>query len=130
MITPVTALYAALLALLLVVLGGLVVRTRVRERVSVGDNGNPVMLAAMRVHANAVENIPVALLLMFLLEANGGSAAALHAFGAALLAGRVMHAWGLSQKNSVNRWRQLGMVLTWTVIIGLAISLLMLVARG
>lgn len=124
MLAPVTAIYAALLAILLVILGGLVIRTRVRERVSLGDNGNPAMLAAMRVHANAAENIPVALLLMFLLEVNGGSVAALHAYGIALLAGRVMHAWGLSRKKTVNRWRQIGMVLTWLVILGLAVSLL------
>lgn len=124
MITPVTALYAALLAILLVVLGLLVVRARIRERVSIGDGGNPVMAAAMRVHANAAENIPIALLLMFLLEANGGGVTALHAYGSALVAGRVMHAWGMSQKRTVNRWRQLGIALTWLVILGLAVSLL------
>ncbi|MFP5441378.1 MAG: MAPEG family protein [Gammaproteobacteria bacterium] len=124
MAAPLTALYAALLALLLVVLGLQVVRTRIREKVSLGDGNNPAMLAAIRVHANAAETIPIALLLMLLLELNGGSAPGLHLAGITLLAGRVLHAWGLTRRRTVNRWRQLGMVLTWTVTIGLAVALL------
>lgn len=130
MTTPITALYAGILAILLIVLGGLVVRTRVRERVSLGDNGNKAMLAAMRIHANAVENIPMALLLLLLLEINGGSSTALHAYGIALTTGRFSHAWGMSRKNTVNRWRQGGMVLTWLTMGGLAVSLLVKVTGG
>lgn len=124
MAAPLTAFYAALLALLLVILGLQVVRTRIREKVSLGDGNNPAMLAAIRVHANAAETIPIALLLMLLLEINGGGAAGLHLAGITLLAGRVLHAWGLTRRRKVNRWRQLGMVLTWTVTIGLAVALL------
>lgn len=128
--TPITLVYAGLLGIFLIVLGGYVVRTRIRERISIGDNGNPAMLAAIRVHANAAENIPVAVLLLMLLELNGGSALALHAYGVALLAGRLLHAFGLSRKKSVNRWRQLGMVLTWLTIIGLSASLLLRAFAG
>lgn len=124
MMAPITALYAALLGIFLVVLGLLVVRTRIRERVAIGDAGNPAMLAAIRVHANAVENIPIALLLMFLLEVNGGEAWWLHALGEALVIGRLMHAFGLFQKKNVNRWRQVGMVITWLVILALSFALL------
>lgn len=124
MTAPLTAIYAALLAILLVVLGLLVVRQRLRQRVSLGDGGKPPLLAAIRVHGNAVENIPVALVLLLLLELNGGSPLALHAYGSTLLAGRVMHAWGLGRPQAVNRWRQAGMLLTWLVILGLAGSLL------
>ena len=124
MTAPITAIYAALLAIFLVILGGLVVRTRIREGIAIGDGGNKAMLAAIRVHANAVENIPIALLLMFLLEVNGGGPLALHACGEALLVGRFMHAFGLFQRRNVNRWRQLGMVITWLVTLGMAFALL------
>ena len=126
--TPVTAFYAALLAILLTALGMWVVRTRVKERVAIGDGNNPVLLSAIRVHANAAETIPVALLLMLLFELNGGSHAGLHVAGAALVAGRLVHAWGLSRPRKVNLWRQGGMVLTWTATIGLAMALLVRVA--
>lgn len=129
MTAPVTAFYAALLAIFLVALGGLVVRTRIREGIAIGDAGNKAMLAAIRVHANAVENIPIALLLMFLLEINGGSAWSLHAFGEALVVGRLMHAFGLFQKKNVNRWRQFGMAITWLVTLGLSAGLLVQLAR-
>ena len=59
MTAPITALYAALLAIFLVVLGGLVVRMRIKERIAIGDGGNKAMLAAIRVHANAVENLVI-----------------------------------------------------------------------
>lgn len=124
MTAPITALYAALLSIFLVVLGGLVVRTRIKERIAIGDGGNKAMLAAIRVHANAVENIPIALLLMFLLEVNGGSGWWLHALGEALVVGRVMHAFGLFQKHNVNYWRQMGMVITWLVVLVLSFALL------
>lgn len=124
MTAPLTACYAALLAILVVVLGLLVVRERVRQRVSLGDGGKTPLVAAIRVHGNAVENIPLALLLLLLLELNGAAPLALHAYGSTLLAGRLMHAWGLGQPRNVNRWRQLGMVLTWLAMLGMAASLL------
>lgn len=76
--TPITVFYAALLAILLVLLGLWVVRTRWREKVSLGDANNPAMLAAIRMHANAAETIPLTLLLMLLFELNGGGPAGLH----------------------------------------------------
>jgi uncharacterized membrane protein YecN with MAPEG domain len=126
--TPVTALYASLLAILLVVLAGYVVRTRIREKVPLGDASNKAMLRAVRVHANAVENIPIALVLMLLLELNGGNSVVLHAYGEVLFVGRVMHAWGMVQENTTNRWRQFGIVLTWLVTLGLSVSLLVRLA--
>lgn len=125
---PVTALYASLLAILLLVLAAYVVRTRIREKVPLGDASNKAMLRAVRVHANAVENIPIALVLMLLLELNGGNAVALHAYGEVLFVGRVMHAWGMVQQNTVNRWRQFGTALTWLVTLGLSVSLLVRLA--
>jgi uncharacterized membrane protein YecN with MAPEG domain len=124
MTAPLTACYAAVLAILVVVLGLLVVRERLRQRVSLGDGGKPPLVAAIRVHGNAVENIPLALVLLLLLELNGASPLAIHAYGGVLVAGRLMHAWGLGRPRAVNRWRQLGMVLTWLAILGMAASLL------
>ena len=41
---PVTALYAGLHGLLLIVLSGLVIRQRVKQHVQLGDGGNEEML--------------------------------------------------------------------------------------
>jgi len=48
----------------------------------------------MRRHANFVENVPLALILIGLLELQGITATAIHGLGGALLAGRICHAVG------------------------------------
>ena len=56
------AIYAAILALMFV---GLSVRTlsmRRRLKIAIGDEGNPTMLRAMRVHSNFAEYVPLGLL--------------------------------------------------------------------
>jgi hypothetical protein len=68
----ITAAYAAILALIIVALGINVTVHRVKLRVSLGDGGNPQMLRMIRLHANAIEYIPLALLLMLAYEINGG----------------------------------------------------------
>ena len=52
---------------------------------------NPEMLRAMRVHANFVEYVPITLLLIFMLEMQGGSAFVTNLLCLVLLAGRVVH---------------------------------------
>jgi len=63
--------YAALLALLFVFLSVRTIRMRRRLRIGIGDAENPVMLRAMRVHANFAEYVPMGLLLAFFVETSG-----------------------------------------------------------
>ena len=69
---PITAAYAAVLALLVVALGVNVTMHRVKLGVPIGDGGNAQMLRMIRLHGNAVEYIPLALVLMAIYEVNGG----------------------------------------------------------
>ena len=64
-------------------------------RVPLGDGGNPQMLRMIRLHGNAAEYIPLALVLMAIYEINGGWHTALHVIGIALVAGRVLQTWGM-----------------------------------
>ena len=109
--------YAALLGLLFVALSVRTLRLRRSLRIAVGDAGNPSMLRAMRVHANFAEYIPFALLLTYLCETQAAPALLVHGLGLALLAGRLSHAYGVSQLNENYRFRVVGMVLTFTPII-------------
>ncbi len=59
------------------------------------DGGNPDLLLAMRRHGNFAEYVPLALILIGILEVNGVSTVALHALGAGLLAARISHALSL-----------------------------------
>jgi len=56
-------IYAALLALLFVLLSIRTIRTRHSRGVALGHGDDPAMLRAMRVHANFAEYVPLALLL-------------------------------------------------------------------
>lgn len=124
MAVPITAIYAALSALMLVALGGLVVRARWATRTPLGTGTDPRMERAVRVHGNFVEYVPLALLLMLVAELNGWPAPALHAAGIALLASRLLHAWGLSRRSTRSFGRFWGTAGTWLTLVALALALL------
>jgi uncharacterized membrane protein YecN with MAPEG domain len=109
-------IYAALLALLYIYLSVRTIGVRRRVQVALGPGDNPEMLRAMRVHANVAEYVPLALILIFLVEAQGTAAWLVHALGASLLLGRCLHAYGVSQVKETFTFRVSGMVLTFTVL--------------
>ena len=121
---PVTSLYAALCALLLVALSVRVIGQRRRARVGLGSGGNAALERAIRVHANASEYMPIALVLLALLELNQVHVWILHGVGALLFAGRLAHAQGLSSNSGVSPGRFGGMVMTFISIISASVVLL------
>ena len=123
--------YAALLAFVYIYLSTRVIALRRSRKIAIGANGDPVMERAMRVHANFAEYTPFALLLLFMLETNGGNEIWLNILCAGLLAGRSLHAIGLAKADEDFRYRVTGMVMTFSVIGAAALSLLglMLLAR-
>jgi hypothetical protein len=128
--THVTPFYAALFGLLFFALSVRTLRLRGRLKIGVGDAGNPEMLRAMRVHANFAEYVPLTLLLVFMLEAEGGRAVLLHALCLFLLAGRLSHAYGVRQLREDLRFRVFGMASTFTALVGASVSLIaVLVSR-
>ena len=118
--------YAALLAFVYIYLSTRVIALRRSRKIALGANGDPVMERAMRVHANFAEYTPFALLLLFMLETNGGNEIWLNIICAALLAGRSLLAIGLAKANEDFRYRVTGMVMTFSVIGAAALSLLAL----
>ena len=60
------ALYAAINALIMLVLGVLVVRARVATQTDIGDGGKPAMAGPLRAHGNNAEWVPMAMILMWL----------------------------------------------------------------
>ena len=65
---------------------------RGKKNIDAGDGGDPDMLRAMRRHANFTEYVPLALVLIALLELNVVRAQVIHGLGLTLLAGRALHA--------------------------------------
>ena len=77
----ITSLYASLSALLIVRLSLSVIKLRRKNRISVGDGGNEELQLAIRTHSNAVEYIPITLLLLLMLELNGAPKILIHLLG-------------------------------------------------
>ena len=117
-------LYAALLAFVFVALSVRTLRLRRRLKIGIGDGGNKEMLRAMRVHSNFSEYVPISLIFIFLVEAQGSQPWLVHALGLCLLVGRLAHAFGVSQARENFTFRVAGMALTFTVIISSAAYLL------
>jgi len=120
-IPVVTALYAGLVGVLLVVLAGLVSRLRRSRKVGLGDGGDKDLQRAIRVHGNAVEWAVPGVLLLLVAELNRADPLLLHACGIAIVLGRVMHAYGLSGRSGVSIGRFWGSALSWTALLVLAL---------
>jgi len=120
----VTPIYAAFLGLIFVFFSFRVIKQRFEHQVTIGDGEHPELLRTMRAHGNFAEYVPLALILIFLLETQTDQSVFIHLLGLALLVGRLVHAYGVSNTNEVIRFRKIGMVLTFLVIISSAIGIL------
>ena len=117
----ITALYAGILALIFTALAINVTVNRNKLKVMLGDGGNRVMLRMTRIHGNAAEYAPIALILMGLYELDGGLPLALHIAGVALVVSRLLYAWGMWSSDVPGFGRVVGTAVTWLTIIALAI---------
>ena len=122
MITP---LYAAVLALIYTFLSVRTLRLRRMKKVIVGDSDDIELTRAVRAHSNFAEYTPIAIILIYLLEVQGQSTVIIHALGVALVLGRIIHAWGISQVQENIRFRVAGMALTLACIISASLRLLL-----
>ncbi len=122
MLVPVTALYAALLAVLYVALSLKIAFFRKNQRVDLGDGGDKHAARLIRAQGNASEYIPLALILMGVYELNGGSPLVLHAAGSLFFSARVLHAVGLTRQRGASFGRFVEATLTFAVLIALALA--------
>jgi uncharacterized membrane protein YecN with MAPEG domain len=117
----ITLLYAGLCALLVLVLAARVVRWRFSRRIGLGDGGDAELQRRVRVHGNAVEYLPLCLILLGGMELNGYPAPLIHGFGLALVLSRIAHAWGLSRSSGTSAGRFAGTLVTWLLMLAMAL---------
>ena len=119
-VTPptITLLFAAAFGLINIWLAVRAGAVRIKGKVMIGDQGNPLMLARMRAHANFNEYVPMALIVMGLIELVAGHSNALWILGAMLVAGRLLHPFGM-ERAAPNPLRMGGIVLTWLASLAL-----------
>jgi hypothetical protein len=115
--------HAGLLALLFVWLSVRVIGARRRGRVAIGVGEDRLLERRVRAHGNFAEYVPFALLLLALLEGQGWPIWLVHGLCLALSAGRLAHAWGVSNPDEDFRFRVGGMAATMTVMIASALLL-------
>ncbi|MFZ9882762.1 MAG: MAPEG family protein [Phycisphaerales bacterium] len=118
-----TGLYAGLCGLLFIWLSWKVIVERRRSKVGLGDGGDPDLQRAIRVHANFIEYIPFALVLLGLVDVLGGPDWLVHGAGVVLVVSRVLHAQGLGSNAGYSRGRYFGTLGTWIIITGLSLAL-------
>lgn len=118
--------YAALLALVFLWLSARVIRVRRAERIAIGPGGSKRLERAMRVHANFAEYAPLTLLLILMAELQAAPGALVHGLCLALVLGRSLHAYGVSQEKESLNLRVGAMALTFAALAGAALNLLAL----
>ncbi len=116
----VTPLYAGCFALLAVLLANQVLYVRLRPKTEPDWRSN----AVERVQANFVENVPLGLVLLLIIELSGAPAFALHTLGASLLVCRLLHAWGMSRTEGANYPRLIGAQGTFLLISTMGVAAL------
>jgi uncharacterized protein len=127
MVPVIVPAYAAIFAFIYLALSARVIRARRQAKAAIGTRGDVGLERKIRVHANFAEYVPFALLLLSFIEMQGGSAWLIHLICLAFLAGRAIHAYGVSQMHEDYRLRSTGMAITFAVI---AVTALVLVAHA
>ena len=126
---PYFLICAGLLSLMYVGLSLNVVRLRNAKRVSLGDGGDPDLLKAIRAHANFIEYVPLALILILVASSYYGQRT-VAGLSVLLLVARLLHAAGIL--GGMKYGRPAGSILTalvlvvtsiWIILVGVGIRL-------
>ncbi|ENO1229520.1 hypothetical protein FR729_23070 [Vibrio alginolyticus] len=115
----ITALYANILAILIIWLAVQVIKQRRLNQIAYADGGVEALQIARSAQSNATEYIPITLILMVLLEFNSAYPTWIHLTGIIFVIGRVIHAKGILKKDLKKRIR--GMQVTFLVILSLVV---------
>jgi uncharacterized membrane protein YecN with MAPEG domain len=108
----ITAVSASVLALLYVYLTARTILLRRDKHIALGTGGDRELERAIRAHANFAEYVPLSLLLILMIEIQGGSKFIIAFLGLLLVSGRSIHAYGVSQLQENFRLRVAGMAMT------------------
>jgi uncharacterized protein len=116
--------YAGALALICLFLAIRVSLLRGGTKVMIGSGGNPRLERAIRAHGNFSEYVPIALILLGFMEFQQDSHTLLHALCLLLIAGRLLHAYGISQVDEKMPFRVSGTLASQAVLVVAAIALI------
>ena len=107
----ISAMYASILAALMIWLAFQVIKQRRSAKVAYADGGVNALQVARSAHSNAVDYIPITLILLVLVEFNGASPWMIHVIAILFVVGRVIHAKAILAESLKGRIQ--GMKLTF-----------------
>jgi uncharacterized membrane protein YecN with MAPEG domain len=116
--------YAALLALIFVILSARVVQMRASTKIMIGIGNNPVIERRIRVHGNFAEYVPLAVLLLAFMEMQSQPRLVIHILCIALVVARIVHAIGVTPVDENFPMRVASVLTTFAVIIVASLMLL------
>jgi uncharacterized protein len=117
----ITSMIAAVLAVIFIKLSFAVIGLRRQNRVGLGTGGHEDLERAIRAQGNFAEYVPIGLILIACLELNQAPWWLVIIPGITLIAGRLIHAIGINTPPPDFSKRVLGMKLTLTTLISLAV---------
>jgi hypothetical protein len=124
----ISAFTAGILILLQTALVFAAVNQRRLHGPSLGESTDPNVTRAIRRHGNLAENAAIFIACIALLEMLGGGRLWVELLCGAFVLARLLHALGLSLRNTVNPFRVAGVVLTVAVGLGLGVRLVLIAA--
>ncbi len=119
-------LFTGMLGLMFMFHAVRVILARRSAHVNLGVGDSDSLLRTVRIHGNFSEYVPLLLIIMALLELSAVSNMALYAFGSSLVAGRLLHFYGIYSPSTPGLARVVGMVLTFIPLILGSVSLILL----
>lgn len=120
MLLKATSFIALPMSFLMIGLAYRVAALRIRNKIGIGVGSNKTLARAMAAHGNAMENIPLALLLFALAELQGANMLLLSVGGAIFVIARLLNAWGVSRHSGNSFGRFYGIILSWIIMLTLA----------
>lgn len=117
LILPVTLCTAGAAAVVNFWLALRISQIRLSGKIFVGDGGDDRLVRRMRAQLNFAEYVPLTLILLALVELATGSSVWLWGVGAAIILGRLLHAFGM---DGWGLGRRIGIALTLLSMLGLA----------
>jgi uncharacterized membrane protein YecN with MAPEG domain len=124
MTVTISTIYVAILGLLFVPFTMYVGLYRAKHKILLLDGGDQELARRIRAHGNFIETVPLALILIVLMELNGASAIWLHCLGITLVVCRVMHYLTIATNPANTLPRVVGMTGTLAVYLVAACWLL------
>jgi uncharacterized membrane protein YecN with MAPEG domain len=116
---PITLITTGILGLLFFVHSLRTIQGRALTKTNLGDGGHELMTRRIRIHGNFAEYIPFLIFILFVLEIKNTPTVIVGVFAATLVAGRLLHFYGLYSKETPGIARIAGMQLTlWPLVLG------------